>query len=394
MPVISGTLKDGAGQPVPGCKILLRALNTTRDIIITTTASVGTTAGQYRIEALPARYEVVLDISGRPPQKVGVIDVYADSADGTLNDFLTATTADYLMPDAMKQFALMAQQTQQALKAAQDIAKTPGPKGDPGPQGIPGKDGAPGAQGERGPQGIPGPAGKQGDPGPKGDPGPQGIPGKDGAPGVQGERGPQGAPGSDGQSAMAVWAAQQPAGSDTSLAAFMQYMAGKKGDKGDPGPKGDRGDPGTGADVDLSGLKACRVARPLNRWENLSELYGPDKEGIYYVDDPADLDPGDIPAPEPGQIQVISTGGQEAQIYTSWKGHIWIRCRDRDGYPSGVPYGWKQVGTAEYRFLACDSRVYTGTLMSGSSLTPPQSGAWEAGGDAEAGEKTLWSRVR
>ncbi|HCM1954402.1 TPA: prophage tail fiber N-terminal domain-containing protein [Salmonella enterica subsp. salamae serovar 9,46:z4,z24:z39:z42] len=90
MPVISGVLKDGAGQPVPDCTIQLHALNTTRDIIITTTASVGTTAGQYRIEALPARYEVVLAISGRPPQKVGVIDVYADSAGGTLNDFLMA----------------------------------------------------------------------------------------------------------------------------------------------------------------------------------------------------------------------------------------------------------------------------------------------------------------
>ncbi|EGX5147823.1 phage tail protein, partial [Salmonella enterica] len=137
MPVISGTLKDGAGQPVPDVKILLRAMNTTRDIIITTTASVGARAGQYRIEALPARYEVVLDISGSPPRKVGVIDVYGDSADGTLNDFLTATKEDYLMPDVMKQLERMTQQMQQALQEAQEMAKTPGPKGDPGPQGIP-----------------------------------------------------------------------------------------------------------------------------------------------------------------------------------------------------------------------------------------------------------------
>ncbi|EEO2383416.1 hypothetical protein G6D77_004096 [Salmonella enterica] len=248
MPVISGILKDGAGQPVPDCTILLRAMNTTRDIIITTTASVGTTAGQYRIEALPARYEVVLEISGRPPQKVGVIDVYADSADGTLNDFLTAIKDDYLMPDAMKRFEQMAQQTQQALQEAQEIAKTPGPKGDPGPQGLPGpegkpgpqgmpgSDGAPGARGERGPQGAPGPAGKQGDPGP------------------QGVQGPQGAPGSDGQSAFAVWAAQQPAGSDASLDALMQYMAGKKGDKGD------KGDPGGGVIIPYGEPGSCVLA--------------------------------------------------------------------------------------------------------------------------------------
>ncbi|EJJ3882955.1 hypothetical protein NI323_004981, partial [Salmonella enterica] len=59
-----------------------------------------------------------------------------------------------------------AEQAQQALKQAQDIAKTPGPKGDPGPQGIPG------------PQGDPGP---KGDPGPQGPPGPKGEPGKDGS---------------------------------------------------------------------------------------------------------------------------------------------------------------------------------------------------------------------
>ncbi|EJX0554251.1 carboxypeptidase regulatory-like domain-containing protein [Salmonella enterica] len=59
-----------------------------------------------------------------------------------------------------------AEQAQQALKQAQDIAKTPGAKGDPGPQGIPG------------PQGEPGP---KGDPGPQGPPGPKGEPGKDGS---------------------------------------------------------------------------------------------------------------------------------------------------------------------------------------------------------------------
>ncbi len=192
MPIISGTLKDGAGHPVADCNIILKALNTTNAVIMTTTASVGASKGEYRIEAQPGRYEVTLSVETWPPRRVGTIDVYADSPDGTLNDFLTAVTGDYLMPDVMKQFEVLTEQAQQALKQAQDIAKTPGPKGDPGPQGEPGPKGDPGPQGEPGPKGDPGP---QGVPGPKGDPGPKGEPGPKGDPGPQG---PQGIPGKDG----------------------------------------------------------------------------------------------------------------------------------------------------------------------------------------------------
>ncbi|EKA0078146.1 prophage tail fiber N-terminal domain-containing protein [Salmonella enterica] len=195
MPIISGTLQDGAGHPVADCNIILKALNTTNAVIMTTTASVGTNAGQYRIDALPGRYEVTLAVESWPPQKVGVINVYADSPDGSLNDFLTAVTGDYLMPDVMKRFEGLTEQAQQALKQAQDIAKTPGPKGDPGPQGEPGPKGDPGPQGVPGPKGDPGP---QGEPGPKGDPGPQGVPGPKGDPGPQGGPGPKGDPGPQG----------------------------------------------------------------------------------------------------------------------------------------------------------------------------------------------------
>ncbi|WP_217701308.1 prophage tail fiber N-terminal domain-containing protein, partial [Salmonella enterica] len=201
MPIISGTLQDGAGHPVADCNIILKALNTTNAVIMTTTASVGTNAGQYRIDALPGRYEVTLAVESWPPQKVGVINVYADSPDGSLNDFLTAVTGDYLMPDVMKRFEGLTEQAQQALKQAQDIAKTPGPQGEPGPQGPKGDPGPQGEPGPQGPKGDPGPQGEPGPQGPKGDPGPQGEPGPQGPkgdPGPQGEPGPQGIPGKDG----------------------------------------------------------------------------------------------------------------------------------------------------------------------------------------------------
>lgn len=123
MPIISGTLRDGAGHPVADCNIILKALNTTNAVIMTTTASVGTNAGQYRIDALPGRYEVTLAVESWPPQKVGVINVYADSQDGSLNDFLTAVSGDYLMPDMMKRFE---QLTRQAEASAGQVAQTAG----------------------------------------------------------------------------------------------------------------------------------------------------------------------------------------------------------------------------------------------------------------------------
>ncbi|EII4457031.1 prophage tail fiber N-terminal domain-containing protein [Salmonella enterica] len=123
MPIISGTLRDGAGHPVADCNIILKALNTTNAVIMTTTASVGTNAGQYRIDALPGRYEVTLAVESWPPQKVGVINVYADSQDGSLNDFLTAVSGDYLMPDMMKRFE---QLTRQAEASAGQAAQTAG----------------------------------------------------------------------------------------------------------------------------------------------------------------------------------------------------------------------------------------------------------------------------
>ncbi|HDY3017122.1 TPA: prophage tail fiber N-terminal domain-containing protein [Salmonella enterica] len=118
MPIISGTLKDGAGQPIAGCTIQLKAMNTTSAVIRSTTARVGANAGAYSIDAQPGRYEVTLAVEDYPPHKVGVIDVYADSPDGTLNDFLTATKAEYLTPDVMNQFKLLAQQSREAAEAA------------------------------------------------------------------------------------------------------------------------------------------------------------------------------------------------------------------------------------------------------------------------------------
>ncbi|EBN9965561.1 phage tail protein, partial [Salmonella enterica] len=122
MPIISGVLKDGAGQPVTDCTIQLRAMNTTSAVIVTTTASVGTNAGTYSFNAQAGRYEVILATPGRQPQKVGVIDVYSDSPDGTLNDFLTTLNGDYLTPDVMKRFEALTKKAEDAASQASQSA--------------------------------------------------------------------------------------------------------------------------------------------------------------------------------------------------------------------------------------------------------------------------------
>lgn len=87
----------------------------------------------------------------------------------------------------------------------QNIALTPGPKGDKGeigergPQGETGPRGADGLQGPQGLQGIQGERGQDGEPGPKGDIGPIGPQGLKGEQGPAGPVGPQGAVGPKGE---------------------------------------------------------------------------------------------------------------------------------------------------------------------------------------------------
>ena len=90
----------------------------------------------------------------------------------------------------------------------QNIALTPGPKGDKGEPGPKGADGERGPQGDtgprgadglQGPQGIQGERGQDGQPGPKGDIGPQGLKGEQGLPGPVGPQGPVGLTGPKGQ---------------------------------------------------------------------------------------------------------------------------------------------------------------------------------------------------
>ncbi|EFQ9354583.1 prophage tail fiber N-terminal domain-containing protein [Salmonella enterica] len=269
MTVIKGKITTATGDPVPGATIALTALQTTSSMLRSITTCVTTMQGEYDFTVTPGVYSVRLSQNGAGGFELGSVHIYDDSPDGTLNSFLNAKNSD-TRPEALQQFDALVQRAetaadtsgsgadsavasaavagqyaeaaktdakqaaaskeaaggyaqdaagsasaagssaaqaaeshtgaQQALEEARQIAKTPGPQGEPGLQG---------------PKGDPG---QQGVPGPKGDPGPQGVPG------LKGDPGP---PGPSGPSAYDVWVSQQPAGKDTTPAAYLAYQKGQ-----------------------------------------------------------------------------------------------------------------------------------------------------------------------
>ncbi|MDM2789423.1 prophage tail fiber N-terminal domain-containing protein [Citrobacter sp. Cpo113] len=106
--LISGILRDGAGKPVQGCTIHLKARRTSPTVVVKVTSSTLTGAdGHYSIEAEPGYYSVSLLREGFPPSVAG--DIYiapTDEAD-TLNAFLDAPKDADLRPEVMKRFEEM-----------------------------------------------------------------------------------------------------------------------------------------------------------------------------------------------------------------------------------------------------------------------------------------------
>lgn len=172
MPIISGILRDGAGVPLTGCIIKLKSVSTSRDVLATTVACISTRSGQYNIEVLPGQYDVSLRYAGALTEnRIGIIRVYDDSPDGTLNSFLNAKNID-TRPEALRQFEALVQQSKDnAEKAAQVLedAINASIKGQKGDTGATGPKGDMGLQGLKGDTGATGPQGPKGDKGDKGD---------------------------------------------------------------------------------------------------------------------------------------------------------------------------------------------------------------------------------
>ncbi|MFU1898495.1 prophage tail fiber N-terminal domain-containing protein, partial [Escherichia coli] len=119
---ISGVLKDGAGKPVQGCTIQLKACRTSTTVVVNTVASENPDdAGRYSMDVEQGQYTVTLLVEGYPPSHAGVITVYDDSKPGTLNDFLVAMTEDDVRPEALRRFEAMVEEVaRQASEASRN----------------------------------------------------------------------------------------------------------------------------------------------------------------------------------------------------------------------------------------------------------------------------------
>ncbi|HGE9175182.1 TPA: prophage tail fiber N-terminal domain-containing protein [Escherichia coli] len=121
MPQLKGVIKTPTGEPLGGATITLTSLHNRAGILKGVFSHVTTQSGEYDFPVLPGVYSVRLTQSAQRLSEIGVIRVYEDSADGSLNDFLGATDID-LRPEALKKFEELAQQAQQSAEKAGEHA--------------------------------------------------------------------------------------------------------------------------------------------------------------------------------------------------------------------------------------------------------------------------------
>lgn len=117
MPVIKGVINSPAGAPVAGATLTFTSLHNRAGILKSVLSQVTAYNGEYSFTLVPGIYSVRLTTDRRTPSEIGVIRVYDDSTDGSLNDFLGASDID-LRPEALRRFEELAKQANDAATSA------------------------------------------------------------------------------------------------------------------------------------------------------------------------------------------------------------------------------------------------------------------------------------
>lgn len=99
---ISGVLQDGQGRPIRG-SLMLRSKRTTSEVIEGSYVYTETMNGQYEFELQPCEYDVFLITNSNPAQHLGSLDLYTDSPDGSLNDYLVMPSVNEVTPEILRQ---------------------------------------------------------------------------------------------------------------------------------------------------------------------------------------------------------------------------------------------------------------------------------------------------
>lgn len=125
MPQLKGVIKTPTGELLGGATITLTSLHNRAGILKSVFSHVTTQNGEYDFPVMPGVYSIRLTQSTQRLSEIGVIRVYEDSADGSLNDFLGATDID-LRPEALKKYEELVQQAQQSAEAAAESEQQAG----------------------------------------------------------------------------------------------------------------------------------------------------------------------------------------------------------------------------------------------------------------------------
>lgn len=103
MTLISGVLKGPYGDSRSGVTITMRSMKTSSTVLnLAKSQSITDDTGRYSLNVEPGVYEVIISVYGAQPERVGMIEVYADSLPGTLNDFLRRPGESDITPEIVQ----------------------------------------------------------------------------------------------------------------------------------------------------------------------------------------------------------------------------------------------------------------------------------------------------
>lgn len=103
MTLISGVLKGPYGDFRSGVTITMRSIKTSSTVLnLAKSQSVTNDSGLYSLNVEPGAYEVIISVYGAQPERVGTIEVYADSLPGTLNDLLRRPGESDITPEIVQ----------------------------------------------------------------------------------------------------------------------------------------------------------------------------------------------------------------------------------------------------------------------------------------------------
>ncbi|HDW1675206.1 TPA: prophage tail fiber N-terminal domain-containing protein [Escherichia coli] len=122
MPQLKGIITSPVGEPLSGATITLTSLHNQPGILRGVYSHVTTLSGEYDFPVLPGVYSVRLTHSSQRLAEIGVIRVYMDSRDGSLNDFLGATEID-LRPESLRRFEELADKVQENADTAESSSQ-------------------------------------------------------------------------------------------------------------------------------------------------------------------------------------------------------------------------------------------------------------------------------